>query len=108
MARINGPRKVYRYDTIFKLKAVRLSQFPGVRVKDVAKSLDIHPFMLSKWRKLYSSGQLVATDEVTDDLQSSAELLRFKQMEREYLRLQQEYGVLKKALQSVWPGLLDK
>jgi transposase len=37
-----GPRKIYRYGDEFKTTAVRLSQMPGVAVKDVAASLDIH------------------------------------------------------------------
>jgi transposase len=31
--------------------AVRLSQRPGLQVKSVAAALEIHPFMISKWRK---------------------------------------------------------
>jgi transposase len=48
MAGIKGPRKIDRYDDEFKVKAVRLSRLPGVQVRDIASSLDIHPFMLSK------------------------------------------------------------
>ena len=32
----------------------------GVQVKDVAQALDIHPFMLSSWRKEYREGKIVA------------------------------------------------
>jgi transposase len=46
-----GPVKIKNYGVDFKLRAVQLSNQPGVLVKDVAESLDIHPFMLSKWRK---------------------------------------------------------
>jgi transposase len=46
-----GVRKINDYGIDFKLRAVQLSEYPGVLVKDVAQSLDIHPFMLSKWRK---------------------------------------------------------
>lgn len=35
----------------FKLRAVQLSNQPGVLIKDMAESLCIPPFMLSKWRK---------------------------------------------------------
>jgi transposase InsO family protein len=34
-----------------------LSQLPGVAVRDVAESLYIHPFMLSRWRK-HARGRL--------------------------------------------------
>ncbi len=46
-----GPRTTRRYSPTFKATAVRLSRLPGVRVQDVAASLYIHPFMLSRWRK---------------------------------------------------------
>jgi transposase len=51
MAKRTGPLKINQYGLEFKLRAVQLSNQPGVLVKDVAQSLDIHPFMLSKWRK---------------------------------------------------------
>ena len=55
-----GPRTTYRYSTHFKATAVRLSQLPGVSVRDVADSLYIHPFMLSRWRKMAREGLIVA------------------------------------------------
>ena len=60
MAKILGPKKVQRYSVEFKLKAVKLSQLKGVQVQDVANALDIHPFMLSKWRKHAREGLLKA------------------------------------------------
>ena len=30
---------------------MKLSQLPGVEVQAVADALEIHPFMLSRWRK---------------------------------------------------------
>lgn len=53
-----GPRKVQRYSLEFKLKAVKLSQLKGVEVQAVAAALEIHPFMLSKWRKEARDGVL--------------------------------------------------
>ncbi|OFV81004.1 MAG: hypothetical protein A2Y78_00475 [Acidobacteria bacterium RBG_13_68_16] len=58
MARIKGPRKVHRYSAEFKLKAAKLSQIEGVQVQDVADALDIHPFMLSRWRKEAREGRV--------------------------------------------------
>ena len=55
-----GPQKINRYGLEFKLRAVLMSEQPGVRVKDVAESLCIHPFMLSKWRKEVRDGVLKA------------------------------------------------
>ena len=54
----SGPRKIYRYSNEFKLTAVRLSQQPGTQVQTVAAALEIHPFMLSKWRKDVKDGRL--------------------------------------------------
>jgi transposase-like protein len=51
-----GPRTTYRYSRDFKATAVRLSELPGVAVRDVAESLYIHPFMLSRWRKQAREG----------------------------------------------------
>ena len=47
----SGPRTVRKYSDEFKRTAVRLSQQAGIQVKSVAAALEIHPFMLSKWRK---------------------------------------------------------
>ncbi len=53
-----GPKKVHRYSLEFKLKAVKLSQLKGVEVQAVADALEIHPFMLSRWRKEARDGVL--------------------------------------------------
>lgn len=50
MARNLGPREVHRYTAEFKMKAVKLSSFNGFLIRDFAEALDIHPFMLSRWR----------------------------------------------------------
>ena len=47
----SGPRTLYKYTDEFKQTAVRLSHQPRMQVKTVAAALEIHPFMLSKWRK---------------------------------------------------------
>jgi transposase-like protein len=51
-----GPRKVQRYSLEFKRRAVALSQLPEVEVQAVAEALEIHPFMLSRWRKQARDG----------------------------------------------------
>ncbi len=61
-----GPQMVDRYGVEFKLTAVKMSQSPGVLVKDAAESLCIHPFMLSKWRKQVREGVLVGTSPQVD------------------------------------------
>ena len=58
MARERVRVKVQRYSLEFKLKAVKLSQLKGVEVQAVADALEIHPFMLSRWRKEARDGVL--------------------------------------------------
>jgi transposase len=60
MARAKQLPRVHRYSFEFKLSAVRLSKLPGVQVEQVAWALDIHPFMLSCWRKQVREGALRA------------------------------------------------
>jgi transposase-like protein len=58
MPRRVGPVNVRQYSLEFKLKAVKLSQLPCVEVQAVADALEIHPFMLSRWRKEARDGLL--------------------------------------------------
>ena len=53
-----GARKVRQYSLEFKLEAVKLSQLKGVQVQAVAEALEIHPMMLSRWRKEARDGVL--------------------------------------------------
>ena len=57
MPRYNKPRKTWQYSTDFKVKAVELSCQEGIQVQQVAAGLDIHPMMLSRWRKEYLEGK---------------------------------------------------
>jgi mono/diheme cytochrome c family protein len=58
MAAPVGPKKVHRYTVEFKIQAVRLSLHPEIQTQDVAHALDIHAFMLSRWKKDYREGKL--------------------------------------------------
>jgi transposase len=60
MPKYTKPRKTWQYSNIFKVKAVQLSLIEGVQVREVAVTLDIHPFMLSRWRKEFREGKIVA------------------------------------------------
>lgn len=92
-----GPKIINRYTDEFKLKAVALSSEPGVLIKDVAASLCIHPFMLSRWRKEVRDG-LIVGEAVVPEPQSVAELKRLREVERQFQRLQMEHEILKKAI----------
>jgi transposase len=93
-----GPRTTYRFSNEFKATAVRLSELPGVAVQDVAASLYIHPFMLSRWRKDAREGRIV-TKEVKLDREVAAELKELRKIKKAYQRLQMEHDLLKKAIE---------
>lgn len=92
-----GPRKIARYGDRFKATAVKLSSLPGVLIKDVAAALDIHPFMLSLWRKQVRDGVIKAKGAALD-VRTVAELRRLRELESRYKLLQEEHELLKKAI----------
>ena len=92
-----GPRTTYKYTERFKATAVRLSQMRGVSVQQVAESLYIHPFMLSRWRKQAREG-LIVTKGVEVDKEILAELKQLRQLKKEHERLKLEHEILKKAI----------
>ena len=92
-----GPKKVNRYSIEMKRTAVRLSNAPGARVMDVAEALDIHPFMLSLWRRQVRERVIVARASKLD-VQTTAELRRLRDLERRYKILKEEHELLKKAI----------
>lgn len=93
-----GPRTTKRYSDEFKASAVRLSELPGVEVQDVATSLCIHPFMLSRWRKQAREGQIVTKGiEVETDVEK--ELQELREIKKAYERLKVEHDLLKKAIE---------
>ena len=98
MARTKGPRKVQRYTAEFKVKAVKLSGLSGVQVQEVAEALDIHPFMLSRWRKQVREGRLRARVGVAVGAQEAEEMRQFAALRRKYALLQEEHELLKKAI----------
>jgi transposase len=92
-----GLRKKNRYSDEFKATAVKLSSVSGVLVQDVAASLDIHPFMLSRWRKEAREGVIV-TKGIKLNVDEARELKRLRQLEKEYKLLKVEHDLLKKAI----------
>src|SRR5688572_19403977 len=94
------PRTTNKYSDRFKAAAVRLSQLPGVEVQDVAQSLYIHPFMLSRWRKEACEGRIV-TKEVLVEEDAAAELKALRRMKKQYERLKLEHEILIKPSRSL-------
>jgi len=123
MAAPVGPKKVHRYSNEFKIQAVKLSLHPDIQTQDVAHALDIHPFMLSKWKKDYREGRLKPAANAAglslpkvlrapiQDLEKRELKRRVKQLrakvdaraearalERKLAALQVEHDLLKKAI----------
>jgi transposase len=92
-----GSRKIAKYGERFKATAVKLSSLPGVLIQDVAAALDVHPFMLSLWRKQVREGVIVARASKLD-VETTAELRRLRELERRYKVLMEEHELLKKAI----------
>jgi transposase len=100
MPRRIGPVKVRRYSLEFKLKAVKLSRLKGVEVQAVADALEIHPFMLSRWRKEARDGVLRGRVSVPKALKTPPvrTMKRFQALQRAHALLQEEHALLKKLI----------
>lgn len=94
----SGPRKVHKYSDEFKLTAVRLSQQPGIQVQAVAAALEIHPFMLSKWRTEVKEGRLRGRPPKAPPPGPAREIAQLQALERKYAELKEEHDLLKKAI----------
>jgi transposase len=95
-----GPKKVRQYSLEFKLKAVKLSQLKGVEVQAVADALEIHPFMLSRWRKEARDGVLRGRSSVPKVVTAPPprDMKRFQALQRAHTVLQEEHALLKKLI----------
>ena len=98
MPKYNNPRRTWKYSNEFKVNAVQLSFVVGVTIKSVALKLDIHPFMLSRWRKEYREGIIVADKrkKVAGQSKAKKQLTNEQKLERENKQLKEELYVLKK------------
>jgi transposase len=82
----------------FKQQAVMLANHPQIRTQDVASVLDIHPFMLSRWKKLMREGRLRMgkAERVSGAATLSEAAKRIRALERELAQLREENDLLKK------------
>ena len=93
-----GPKKVHEYSREFKLAAVRLSQQRGVQVQAVAAALDMHPFMLSRWRKEMRDGRLRGPRAPPRPVPPARAIRHLQALEPAHALLQEEHALLKKAI----------
>ena len=102
MPRYTQPKKTWFYPVNFKIKAVELSLRNDILSKDVAQALDIHPLMLSRWRKEYREGKFKikqryqSNSELMSKVPTKKELNKIKQLQKENDRLKMENDLLKK------------
>ena len=92
------------YSAEFKIQAVKLALNPELKTKDVAESLDIHPFMLSRWKKQYLEGKIKVVKNtpriklkkvIVHKIKDNSKAQR---LERELKTLKIEHDLLKKAI----------
>lgn len=96
-----GPKKTRQYGVEFKRTAVQLSQRPGIQVQAVAEALDIHPFMLSRWRKEFREGRLrpaAPAKARAPKAKLVREIRRLQALEHAHQELQEEHALLKKLI----------
>ncbi len=102
MPRYIHPRKTWKYTRDFKVKAVKLSYQDGIQVQQVAEGLDIHPMMLSRWRKEYRDGKLQGDNQKRVGVNkkkrtiSDKELTENARLKKDVARLKKENDLLKK------------
>ena len=89
------------YTKSFKMAAVRLAEHPTFQTQDVALALEIHPFMLSRWKKEHRDGLLKgAVEENLKELEEKvAEQTQLRQFEKRIKRLEMENDMLKKSIE---------
>ena len=88
------------FTNAFRIMAIKLEALPGVMAKDIAEILEIHPFMLSRWKKQYRDGKFVNQDTDTQvlDRETAAELTRLRAIEKKHQKLLKEHDLLKKVI----------
>jgi transposase len=92
------------YNYQFKHTAVSVSNHPYIQTQDVAEALNIHPFMLSRWKKQMRDGTLADNDKEGRSKSALQEAeKKIKRLERELKRVRDENAVLKKA-ERIFPG----
>jgi transposase len=97
-------RKVHKYSDEFKITAVKLTSLPGTFIQDVARALDIHPFMLSRWKKEYREGKIKGSGhpdigKLAKMEEKVSELNRIRELEAALKKAQIENDLLKKVTQ---------
>jgi len=91
----------YFYKYQFKTAAVSVANHPEIKTRAVAEALNIHPFMLSRWKKQMREGVLRKDNERTPNEDSPNTLEKARKtiymLRQQLKKAQEENKVLKKA-----------
>ena len=96
----------YFYKYHFKKAAVLTSNHPDIQTKTVAEALNIHPFMLSRWKKQMREGVLRKDNEKIPNTNVANELLKARQenyMLRQQLKRAQEQNKVLRHAERIFP-----
>lgn len=91
----------YFYKYLFKTAAVQVANHPEIQTKAVAEALNIHPFMLSRWKKQMREGVLrddpdkLPSTKVPNELKKAQKTIDM--LRQQLKKAQEENKVLKKA-----------
>lgn len=98
MPKYNRNMRTKKYSDEFKATAVLMSHLDDCSVKSVAESLDIHPVMLSNWRRMYDEGKIVVDKrkKIIKKTKKLAENEQISTLLAEIDRLKMENDILKK------------
>jgi len=89
---------------------VKLSQLKGVEVQAVADALEIHPFMLSRWRKEARDGVLRGRVSLPKAVKTppAQTMKRYQSLQRAHALLQEEHALLKKLIRVGFTNLITR
>jgi len=97
MPRILSPERVIEYSVEFKIKIIKLTYELDVKAIDIAKTLNLHPMMIYRWRKEYREGKFVETPSRRISMtKRTATPQETKSKEDEIRRLKKELSTVKK------------
>ena len=92
------------YNYQFKHTAVSVANHPDIPTQAVAEALNIHPFMLSRWKKELRDGVMENNDKSARSINELNDAKKkIKALAKELKRLREENAVLKKA-ERIFPG----
>ena len=69
---LSGPERRRRWSTVEKLRIVEESQAASASVVDVARRHDVHPNLLTVWRRQARTGSLGAAPQQESEVQFAA------------------------------------